>query len=342
MTEKTIKLAEEYAGWQKIIKKYQAPDVKRGTWQIINSFGGLLLGWLLMYFALQFVGIWLALLLAIPTAGCLVRIFIIQHDCGHGSFMKSKKANDWIGGICGIFTLTPYKLWRRSHAIHHAHHADLDDRGIGDIWTLTVDEYLEASIWKKIAYRVFRNPFFLFGIAPAIQFIILSRFHYGMGSKRNKQNNISLLATNAGLFLLLFIPYLFLRLQTVLILWLPVALIASSAGTWLFYVQHQFEDTYWEHKPEWDYTLAAMAGSSYYELPKILQWFTGNIGFHHIHHLSPRIPNYNLQACHEENEIMQRVVKLTLWTSFETVFLSLWDESSRTLVTFRQALRLQV
>jgi omega-6 fatty acid desaturase (delta-12 desaturase) len=341
MNEKNVTRVEEFAGWQKVIKKYQTPDVSRGTWQMINSFGGLFAGWVLMYVALQFVGIWLALLLAVPTAGFLVRIFIIQHDCGHGSFMKSKKANDRIGAISGVFTLTPYKLWRRSHAIHHAHHADLDDRGTGDIWTLTVEEYLDAPTWEKIAYRVFRNPFFLFGLAPIFQFIILSRFHFGMGSERNKKNNTSLIATNLGLFLLLFLPSLVIGFQAVLILWLPVAIIASSAGTWMFYVQHQFEDTYWEHKPEWDYTLAAMAGSSYYELPKLLQWFTGNIGFHHIHHLSPRIPNYNLQACHEENEIMQQVVKLTLWSSLETSFLALWDEGSRTLITFRQAVQLQ-
>lgn len=341
MTEFKHAPVEEFAGWQKAIKKYTKPNAKLGTWQIINSFGGLLISWILMALAYNYFGFWASLILAIPTSGFIMRIFIIQHDCGHGSFFKDQKINDRVGAICGVFTMTPYKLWRRNHAIHHANHADLDDRGIGDIWTLTVDEYKEASFWKKAGYRVFRNPIFLFGIAPSLQFMILQRIHYGMTSERNKINNRSLLGTNLGLVALFLVPALILGWREALLLWFPVWWIASTLGTWLFYVQHQFEDTYWEHNDDWDYTLAAMHGSSYYELPLIMQWFTGNIGFHHIHHLSPKIPNYYLEACHKENEIFRRVVKLTLASSLDSLFLTLWDENARKLISFRQAMQLQ-
>lgn len=332
---------EEFAGWQKAIKKYTKPDAKLGTWQVINSFGGLLVCWILMALAYNYLGLWASLIMAVPTSGFIMRIFVIQHDCGHGSFFKDQKISDRIGGICGIFTMTPYKPWRRNHAIHHANHADLDDRGIGDIWTLTVDEYKEASFWKKAAYRIFRNPVFLFGIAPTIQFMILQRTHYGMTAERNRSNNLSILGTNLGLVAIYLIPALILGWGEALLLWFPVWWIASTIGTWLFYVQHQFEDTYWEHNEDWDYTLAAMHGSSYYELPLIMQWFTGNIGFHHIHHLSPKIPNYHLEACHKENEIFRRVVKLTLASSLDSIFLTLWDENTRKLISFREAMRLQ-
>lgn len=341
MSEFTHAPADEFVGWQKAIKKYTQPNARRGTWQVINSFGGLLVSWIVMYLALRYIGVWASLIMAIPTSGFIMRIFVIQHDCGHASFYKSKKANDRIGGICGIFTMTPYKPWRRSHAIHHANHADLDDRGVGDIWTLTVEEFVNAPLYMKIGYRIFRNPIFLFGIAPTLQFLVLQRTFWGMTAERNRDNFISIMATNLGMAALWIIPALLIGWWDTFILWFPVWWIAASVGTWLFYVQHQFEDTYWEHNTDWDYTLAAMHGSSYYELPVIMQWFTGNIGFHHIHHLSPRIPNYNLQACHQENEIFQRVVKLTIFTSFETMFLSLWDEGSRKLVSFREAWQLQ-
>lgn len=327
-----------YEGWRQIVAKYQQPDARKSIWQIVNSFGGLFLTWALMYFSLN-VGYWLTLLLAIPAAGFAVRIFIIQHDCGHGSFFKSRKANDSTGIVCSLFTLTPYRFWRKSHAIHHAHHAELEERGIGDVWTLTVDEYLAAPWWKRIAYRVFRNPFFLFGIAPAVNFLILTRFPIGGAREWRNGERESVLYTNLALAGLFAIFIAWIGVVPVLAIFLPTVVVAAAVGTWLFYVQHQFERTYWEHTPEWDYTLAAMHGSSYYRLPKVLQWFTGNIGFHHIHHLSPRIPNYNLERCHEENPLMQRVVQLTLWSSFKTTSLALWDEEKRRLVTFREALQ---
>ncbi|MFN3982453.1 MAG: fatty acid desaturase [Caldilinea sp.] len=327
-----------YEGWRQIVAKYQQPDARKSIWQIVNSFGGLFLFWVLMYFSLN-VGYWLTLLLAIPAAGFAVRIFIIQHDCGHGSFFKSRKANDSTGIVCSLFTLTPYRFWRKSHAIHHAHHAELEERGIGDVWTLTVDEYLAAPWWKRAVYRVFRNPLFLFGVAPAVNFLILTRFPVGGEREWRSGERESVLYTNLALAGLFAIFIAWIGVVPVLAIFLPTVVIAAAVGTWLFYVQHQFERTYWEHTPEWDYTLAAMHGSSYYRLPKVLQWFTGNIGFHHIHHLSPRIPNYNLERCHEENPLMQRVVQLTLWTSFKTTSLALWDEEKRRLVTFREALQ---
>ncbi len=328
----------EYSGWQSLVRKYQQPDLRKSMWQVVNSFGGLFLSLMLMYLSLS-VGYWLTLLLAVPAAGFLVRIFIIQHDCGHGSFFRSRCANNAVGILSGLLTLVPYKFWRKTHAIHHAHHAELEERGIGDVWTMTVAEYLQARWWKRVVYRVFRNPFFLFGIAPAINFIIMQRLPVGVKKSWPTDEKTSVWWTNLAIAGWLAAASAFVGLGAVLMVGLPVIVIAASVGTWLFYVQHQFERTYWEHTPQWDYTLAAMHGSSYYKLPSILQWFTGNIGFHHIHHLSPRIPNYNLQQCHEENPLFQRVAQLTLLSSLKTVLLALWDEKQRRLVTFREALR---
>ena len=332
--------SDAYEGWRTLVAKYQQPDLRRSVWQLVNSYGGLFLCWVLMYLSLQ-VGYWLTLLLAVPAAGFLVRIFIIQHDCGHGSYFKSRRANDTVGAVCGTLTMIPYKYWRKGHAIHHAHHAELEQRGIGDIWTMTVDEYLEASWWTRVVYRAFRNPVFLFGVAPAVHFLILERFPLIAQENWRNGEKASVWWNDLAIATWVIAGSLLVGFGTVLMIQLPVVVIAASVGTWLFYVQHQFERTYWEHTPQWDYTLAAMHGSSYYKLPRLLQWFTGNIGFHHIHHLSPRIPNYNLQDCHDQNPILQRVTQLTLWSSFKTVPLVLWDEERQRLVTFREALQMQ-
>jgi omega-6 fatty acid desaturase (delta-12 desaturase) len=327
-----------YDGWRKLVTQYQQPDLRTSIWQVVNSFGGLLLSLILMYYSLR-IGYWLTLLLALPAAGFLVRIFIIQHDCGHGSFFKARSANDLVGAACSIFTLIPYKFWRKCHAVHHAHHAELEERGIGDVWTMTVAEYFAASSWKRLVYRGFRHPVFLFGIAPTINFVILTRFPLGGEDSWHNGEKASVWWTNLAIATWFVLFGLMIGFGTLVMLYLPTIIIAGSVGTWLFYVQHQYERTYWEHSPQWDYTLAAMHGSSYYELPRVLQWFTGNIGFHHIHHLSPRIPNYNLQKCHEQNPILQRVVRLTLGSSLKTIWLVLWDEERRCLVTFREALQ---
>ncbi len=339
-TTKTNKTTETpntpYANWRKLVAQYHQPDVNKAVWQIINSFGGLLITWVLMYVSLS-VGYWLTLLLALPAAGFTVRVFIIQHDCGHGSFFKAKRFNHAVGTVCSLFTFTPYLYWRKSHAIHHAHHAQLEERGIGDIWTLTVDEYQSAPKSKKLVYRIFRNPFFLFVIAPAVNFILLQRFAMPGQDKWKRHERASVWWTNVALLLVYGTIAWLIGWQAMLLIQLPITIISSSVGTWMFYVQHQFERTYWEYTQEWDYTLAAMHGSSYYKLPRILQWFTGNIGFHHIHHLSPRIPNYRLQACHDENPALQEVVHLTLGQSLKTMSLVLWEEKRRRLVTFREA-----
>jgi omega-6 fatty acid desaturase (delta-12 desaturase) len=279
--------------------------------------------------------------LAFPAAGFLMRVFIIQHDCGHGSFFKSRRVNNMVGMACSLFTLTAYKYWRKSHAVHHAHHADLEERGIGDVWTMTVDEYIQAGWWKRLMYRVFRNPLFLFGIAPTINFVILERFPIMVQKDWHNGERSSVWWTNLAIAGWMGAASLLLGFGTVMLVFWPVIVIAAGAGTWLFYVQHQFERTYWEHTPQWNYTLAALEGSSYYKLPRVLQWFTGNIGFHHIHHLSPRIPNYHLQACHESHPLFQRVVHLTIASSLRTAWLALWDEERRRLVTFKEALQLR-
>jgi omega-6 fatty acid desaturase (delta-12 desaturase) len=278
---------------------------------------------------------WLTLALAIPTAGFLARIFIIQHDCGHGSFFKSRKANDYLGSFCGVLTFTPYYYWRKSHAIHHATASNLAERGIGDIYTMTVREYLQQSKWGRLKYRLYRHPLFLFVIVPTFLFVVLYRFPHP-DSKSWKRERASVWWTNVMLAALAVGLGLTIGFKALLLVHLPIMVLAATVGTWLFFVQHQFEDTYWAKEDEWDYTLAALKGSSYYKLPKVLQWFTGNIGFHHIHHLSPRIPNYLLEKCHEENPIFHQVIVLTLWTSFKSIFLSLWDEDQGRLVSFRQ------
>ncbi|MEZ4673143.1 MAG: fatty acid desaturase [Caldilineaceae bacterium] len=338
MKTKTQSPAAAYVGWQALVTKYQQPDLRMSSWQLINSFGGFFLCWALMAVGLS-NGYWSTVVLTAPAAGFLIRIFIIQHDCGHGSFFKKRKTNDVVGIVCSLFSMIPYFYWRKSHATHHAHHAELEGRGIGDIWTMTVKEYLRADLWKRLVYRAFRNPFFLFVVAPTINFVVLSRLTLGTPEQWRHGEKASVWWTNGALAGLWATQIALVGWQTMLLINLPIIVIASSIGTWIFYVQHQFERTYWEHTPQWDYTLAAMHGSSYYKLPRVLQWFTGNIGFHHIHHLSPRIPNYRLEQCHRENALFQRVIQLTIRTSFSTVNLTLWDEERQRLVTFRAGLQ---
>jgi omega-6 fatty acid desaturase (delta-12 desaturase) len=275
---------------------------------------------------------WLALLIAVLAGAFLVRVFIIFHDCGHGSFFKSRKANAVLGFTCGLLTFTPYYQWRGEHALHHKTAGDLDRRGVGDVWTMTVEEYLHASRWRRFAYRLARNPIVLFVIAPLFLFVVLQRFPPKNATKRERRSvlwmDLALAITVAamvGLFGLL--PYVILQLT--------VLTVAGSAGVWLFYVQHQFEDVYWERGANWDYSAAALKGSSFYRLPRVLQWFSGNIGFHHIHHLSPRIPNYNLEACHRSDPLFRDIKPMTLLTSLKSSTLRLWDESAKKLVGYR-------
>jgi omega-6 fatty acid desaturase (delta-12 desaturase) len=324
--------------WAELVAPYRKPDTKKSLWQFSHTFALLILGWAAMFWSLAAGFWWITLILALPTAGFLVRLFIIQHDCGHGSFFKSQKANDRVGILVSIFTLTPYHHWRRRHAIHHATSSNLDERFIGDVPTWTVDEYLDKDFWDRLKYRIFRYPAFLFIVVPFAVFFVGHRLPISTNGKKERNGIIWTNIAIAALWLILIALF---GWQAFLLVIFSVTWLAACAGTWLFFVQHQFEDTYWEHQDEWDYTLAGMQGSSYYKLPRVLQWFTGNIGFHHIHHLSPRIPNYMLEKCHEENPIFHNVLTMTLRTSLETTFLSLWDKNQRKLISFRQLRRQQ-
>jgi len=331
--------ASEPSAWKNLVAQYQTSHTWKSIWQFTNSIIPFLILWYLMARSLE-IGYWLTLLLSVPTAGFLMRLFIIQHDCGHGSFFGSRKANDWVGLICSLFTWTPYYYWQKSHAIHHANAGNLEFRGIGDIYTMTVNEYLQQSTWGKLKYRLYRHPMFLFVLVPTFMFVILYRFPTSQASAMKRVRS-SVYWTNGAILLLgLGLSWL-IGLPAVLVVHAPVIIIASTIGTWLFFVQHQFEDTYWASSDNWSYTLAALQGSSYYKLPKILQWFTGNIGFHHIHHLSPRIPNYLLEKCHIENPLFQDTVVLTLRSSLKSMFLNLWDEEEKKLISFRQLRHLQ-
>lgn len=316
--------------WRQAVAGYQSPDLRRSLGQIVNTFVPYIILWILMVRSLT-ISYWLTLALAVPAAGFLVRIFIFFHDCGHGSFFKSQRANDILGIISGILTFTPYYAWRHAHAIHHATAGDLDRRGVGDIWTLTVREYLAAPTWKRLAYRIFRFPPIMFLLGPIVVFLLLQRFPIGEKAPRER---MSVWATDLALLGVAALMSALIGLQAYLLIQIPVMVIAGAAGVWLFYVQHQFEGVYWERHANWDFVTSAMQGASFYRLPKVLQWFSGNIGFHHIHHLSPKIPNYKLQACFAANPIFQQVKPITLRSSLKSLGLHLWDEESRRLVGF--------
>ncbi|MBI5801910.1 MAG: fatty acid desaturase [Verrucomicrobia bacterium] len=317
--------------WKEVVLQFQQPSLVRALWQVVNTFGSYAFLWYLMYLS-RAVSWWITVPLAMLAGAFLVRVFIIFHDCGHGSFFKSKTANDVLGFICGLLTLTPYYHWRWEHSIHHATAGDLDRRNVGDIWTMTVQEYLEASRWKRFAYRLARNPFVLFGLAPLFLFVVLQRIP---AAKANPRERESVHVMTLSVLLMAAALSWTYGLKAYLVIQLTAMMVAGGAGVWMFYVQHQFEDVYWERGEHWDYTAAALQGSSFYKLPKVLQWFSGNIGFHHIHHLSPRIPNYNLERCHEADPLFQSVKPVTLTTSLKSFNLRLWDEQMKKLVGFR-------
>ncbi len=325
-------LRPHVADWKKIVTKYQRPSVGHATWQLINTVVPYLGCWVGMWFAASY-SFWLVVPLAILAGALMVRMFIIFHDCTHGSFLKSSTANNIIGFISGILTFTPYYHWRWEHSLHHASSGNLDKRGIGDIWTLTVQEYLESSFKRKLAYRLARNPLILFIIGPLFLFLIWNRWPNAAAPKRERQ---SVVITNLCVGLMVVGLIWAFGVQQYLIIQLMVSTVATSVGVWMFYMQHQFEGVYWERQDEWDYTAAALEGSSFYKLPRVLQWFSGNIGFHHIHHLSPRIPNYHLERCHKSEPLFQAVKPITLLSSLKCFRYRLWDEESRELVTYRR------
>ena len=316
------------APWRRMVARYHEPDRKLAFKQVATSFLPYIALWYLMYESLD-ISYGLTLALALLAAGFLMRVFIVLHDCAHGSFLRSRRWNDVFGFVGGVLSLTPYHYWRHTHVIHHATSGNLDRRGTGDIWTMTMREYREASLWRRLQFRFYRNPICLFVIGPVYVVLIKNRFagaHFGWRWQRSVLwANLAMLGLGAALSLAGgFQDYL--RIQ------LPVLTLATAFGVWLFYVQHQFEGVSWERQPHWDHFTAAMRGSSYYELPKLLQWFSGNIGFHHIHHLSPRIPNYFLERCHRENPLLQKATKLRFLTSLRTIRLRVWDEERNRLV----------
>ena len=320
------------AAWKDIVARYQRPSTGRALWQIINTIVPYSLLWYLMSLTVE-ISWWFTLPLAILAGAFLVRVFIIFHDCGHGSFFESRTANDIVGFIAGLLTFTPYYHWRWEHSLHHATAGDLDRRGTGDVWTLTVQEYLEASRWKRFAYVLARNPVVLFVIAPLYLFLIRQRF---ASAGANRRERLSVIWMNLAVLGLATALSVIFGVKTYLAIQVTVMGLAGSAGLWLFYVQHQFDGVYWERRDDWDYTAAALQGSSFYKLPRILQWFSGNIGFHHIHHLSPRIPNYNLERCHRADPLFQTVKAIGLFTSLKSLTFRLWDEQRSRLVGYRR------
>lgn len=327
---------EATTAWKDTVVDYQRASTKHALWQLTNTLAPYVLLWYAMYWALE-VSVWLTVPLALLSGAFLVRIFIIFHDCAHGSYLSSRRANDMVGFIAGVLTFSPYQHWRWEHAIHHGSAGNLDRRGTGDVWTMTVQEYLSASTPQRLKYRLVRNPLVLFVIAPLFVFVIKQRFASAKAGRRQRHSvwwlNATLVLT-ATLLSWIFGVGSYLLIQSI------AMAVAGAVGLWLFYIQHQFEGVYWERNDRWDYTAAALRGSSYYKLPKVLQWLSGNIGFHHVHHLNPRIPNYHLQRCHESAALFQQVQPITLMASLQALKFRLWDEQGKQLVGYAHLRRL--
>ncbi len=327
------KAASVAAGWNAMLAPYRKPEVWRSVFQLVNTAIPLVALWLAMLWSLA-IGYWLTLLLALPAALLVVRMFMLQHDCGHAAFFRSRKVNNVVGAVIGVLTLVPYAYWRKTHAIHHATSGNLDERGFGDIDTLTVREYLSRSRRKRALYRVYRNPLVMLLLGPTLQFIMKHRLPFDT-PRTWKREWASVHWTNMSLVAVTAIMWLVVGIERFLLVQLPITLIAGSVGVYLFYVQHQYQETYWRYREAWDYHAAGLEGASHLVMPQVLQWFTANIGLHHIHHVSSRIPNYHLQRCYDENPELQNVTRLTLVGSLKTLGLALWDEDDERLVGFR-------
>ncbi|WP_126173999.1 fatty acid desaturase [Altericroceibacterium xinjiangense] len=315
--------------------KYRQPAPGRSAMELAVTAIPFVLLWALTWLTLD-AGYWLGLLFAIPAGGFLLRLFLIQHDCGHGAFFSRRKSNDWVGRILGVVTLTPYAYWRHCHAIHHAGTGNLDNRGVGDVDTITVEEFRSYTRTKQFLYRLYRHPVVLFGLGPAYLFLLRHRLPVGM-MRRGWSPWISTLGTNLGMAAVYAALIYLVGLKMFLLVHLPIVLVAASAGVWLFYVQHQFEHTRWEREADWSFHEAALHGSSNYQLPGILRWFTANVGLHHVHHLVSRIPFYRLPEVTRDIPALATMSQVTLRDSLGTVRLVLWDEEKRRLVSFRDA-----
>jgi omega-6 fatty acid desaturase (delta-12 desaturase) len=321
------------SSWQQVVKPYQSSDTRRSIIEVLTSIPPFFVMWYITYRSLELSFYPVTLFLAFLTAMFAMRCFIILHDAGHGSFFKNQKWNDFFGIITGIITFTPYFAWRHSHAIHHASSGDLDRRGTGDVWTLTYDEYHTMPLAKRAFYRLYRNPLVIFVVGPAIDFVILQRLPtVNVGDKAREK--YSVVYTNITLLVLAIVMSLLIGVKDFVLVQLPVIAFASSLGVFLFYVQHQFEDAYWARHKDWNYAEAALHGSSFFKMGPIMKFFTGNIGFHHIHHLSPKIPNYKLEACHYENEMFEEVAVMTWRSSLKSVRIRTFDEDRGKMIGY--------
>lgn len=325
--------AAQEVKWVKIIAPYRDGDYRHSWWQVANTLVPYIGLWILMVISLQY-SYWITLPLIVLSSGFLVRLFIIFHDCGHGSFFNSRGLSAGLGYVLGILTFTPYHRWHHAHLIHHQTVGNLDKRGTGDVWTLTVEEYRALSKSGQFRYRIYRNPWIMFGIGAAGIFLITNRFTRKTFTRRDK---MSVYITNAGIALLFTVLGLTIGWKAYLLIQIPVMYLASVAGVYLFYLQHQFTGTHWYKNEDWDFKTVAIHGSSFYKLPAVLQWFSGNIGFHHVHHLSSKIPNYRLEKCHRENEMFSSIKPVSFLEGFSAVNLKLWDPGAGKLVSFREA-----
>ena len=320
--------------WVITLSKYREPSKWRSSFELGVTVGPFVALWAVAWWAMS-ISPWLALAIAVANAAFLLRLFCIQHDCGHGSFFKSRTTSDWVGRVLGVLTLTPYDVWRRSHSIHHSSSGNLGKRGIGDIHTMTVAEYKAASWFERLQYRLYRNPIILFGLGPGYIFFLQNRLPVGL--MESAKYWVSAMATNAAILVALTVIWYFGGLMPILLIFLPTTLLAATAGMWLFYVQHQFEDAHWNEDEEWEMHEAALHGSSHYVMPRPLQWLSANIGIHHVHHLYSRIPFYRLPEVLRDHAVLADSNKLTIRESLACARLHLWDDDSKQLMSFKQA-----
>ena len=321
--------------WLSILARYREPSTRRSLFELAATLAPFVALWVLAWMALS-ISPWLALALAMLNGAFLVRIFIIQHDCGHGAFLANRKAQDWVGRVLGVLTLTPYAVWRRTHSIHHAHHGNLDERGIGDVTTLTLEEYRARSAFGRFMYRLYRHPLVLFVLGPSYLFILQNRLPLGL-MNAGWRYWTSAMGTNAMIGIALGLIVWFGGFMPLLLIFLPTSVIAATIGVWLFYVQHQFEETHWSRGDDWQLHDAALEGSSHYVLPQPLRWLSGNIGIHHVHHLYSRIPFYRLPEVIRDHRTLAEAQRLTIRESLRTVRLHLWDEAQGKLLSFAEA-----
>jgi len=336
----THKNAQSLKAWSARLAPYRRSSNVRAIVELVLTLGLYFASWALCLLALQKLGLFASLVLSVPSGALLVRLFILQHDCGHGSLFTSTKINRRVGRVLGVLTLTPYDSWRDSHARHHADSGNLDQRGFGDIDTMTVNEYWQSSRWRKLQYRLYRHPAVLFGLGPAYMFLLRHRVPLGLISNRTIW--LSTMLTNVAIAVAFLGMMLWIGVGSFLWIHIHTIVVGASIGMWLFYVQHQFDETHWDTPPDWSRDVAALHGSSFYDLPKPLMWISGNIGIHHVHHLNSRIPFHQLPQVLKDYPELKKLGRITFWQSLKTIRLALWDEKERRLVSFREARRLKM